>query len=298
MPTVVITGVTGLVGKALSRQLQAKGYTVVPILRKPNPAWPNAVLWNPQAGTLPTEALEGVEAVFHLAGEPIAQLWTAKAKQAILSSRQQGTRLLAETLSSLERPPKVLVSASAIGYYGEGGNTLLTEQSPSGTAFVSSVCKAWEEATVLASHAGLRVVNARIGVVLSPQGGALKAMLPAFRLGVAGLLGNGEQWMSWVSLQDVVSSLIFAMETPSVNGAMNVVAPHPVTNKEFTKTLASVLNRPAFLPAPAFVLKLALGGLAEELLLASAKVSPEVLQHAGFEFQHTELEAALRELLG
>jgi uncharacterized protein len=292
-----VSGARGLVGQALTDALQAQGHTVVAISRSVQTA-PNAVLWKDMQPGKPLPALEGLDGVVHLAGESIAQWWSTASKQRILESRVQSTRQLSEVLAGLEAPPKVLVSASAIGYYGNQGTTPLTEQAPLGNLFLSQVCQAWEAATQLAEHAGIRCVHTRFGIILSPKGGALKAMLPAFKLGVAGPLGSGKQVMSWVTLDDVVGSIIHCLNTPALSGAVNVVAPNPQTNAEFTKALSNVVMMPAVIPAPAFALNALLrNGLAEELLLSSANVVPETLLASGYSFKHPQLEEALRSIL-
>jgi uncharacterized protein len=292
-----ISGAAGLVGQALTNVLQAQGHTVVAISRSIQTA-PNAVLWKDMQPGKALPTLEGLDGVVHLAGETIAQWWSPASKQRILESRVQSTRQLSEVLASLERPPKVLVSASAIGYYGNQGTTLLTEQAPLGNQFLSQVCQQWEAATQFAEHAGIRCVHTRFGIILSPKSGALKTMLPAFKLGVAGPLGSGKQVMSWVSLEDVVGALLHCLSTPSLTGAVNVVAPNPETNAEFTKALSNVVMMPAVIPAPEFALKALLrNGLAEELLLSSANVVPQKLLASGYPFKHPHLEEALWALL-
>lgn len=293
---VAISGASGLIGSALTQSLQQDGHEVLAITRDAK-GKANAVEWAAiQPGNAPAE-LEGLDAVVHLAGEPIAQLWTKSTKEAITQSRVELTRRLSETLAGLERPPKVFLSGSAIGYYGDQGDTVLEESAPAGELFVSAVGKAWEESTKVAESAGLRTAHLRTGIVLSTRGGALKAMLPAFKFGVAGRLGDGQQWMSWIHLEDMVGAIRHCIDTPEVHGAVNMVAPNPETNAEYTKKLAGVLKRPAILPAPAFVLKALLDDLATNLLLASTRVTPKKLQESGFTFQYPELTEALKDLL-
>ncbi len=256
------------------------------------------VLWDPSAGTIDAAALEGMDAVVHLAGESIAAgRWTPRKKARILESRIQGTQLLSQTLARLTGRPRVLVSASAVGYYGDRGEETLNEDSPPGAGFLPQVCQAWESATEPASRAGIRVVQTRLGVVLSCAGGALALMLPPFRFGLGGRLGSGRQHMSWVAIDDVVGAIHYALTTEHLRGPVNVVAPTPVTNREFTKTLARLLSRPAVMPVPPVMLRLLIGQLADEALLASARVLPSKLRLAGYVFKYPHLEGALRHLL-
>jgi uncharacterized protein (TIGR01777 family) len=243
--------------------------------------------------------LEGLDAVVHLAGENIAaRRWNAEQKALIRDSRVQGTKLLCETLAKLQRPPRVLISASAIGYYGDQGDRELTEESPSDSGFLPEVCREWEGATEAAKKAGIRVVQLRFGVILSPGGGALSKMLTPFRLGMGGRIGNGRQWMSWIALDDVVGCIHHALATDSLHEPVNAVAPRPVTNREFTKTLGKVLWRPTLFPMPGFVARLAFGEMANDLLLASTRVLPRALLDSGYRFLYGDLESALRHLLG
>jgi hypothetical protein len=237
--------------------------------------------------------------VVHLAGENIASgRWTSRRKAEIRRSRVEGTRRLCESLARLARPPKVLVSASAIGFYGDRRDEILREDTPPGTDFLAGVCREWEAATEAASRAGVRVVQVRFGVILSPAGGALKQMLLPFKLGMGGRIGNGAQFMSWITLDDAVGATNHALITGSLVGPVNAVAPAPVTNSEFTRTLARVLRRPALAPIPAFAARLAFGELADALLLSSARVIPTKLEGSGYRFRHPELESALKHLLG
>lgn len=242
--------------------------------------------------------LNGVDAVVHLAGENIASgRWTKAKKERIRDSRVNGTRNLCESLSLLPEPPRVLVCASAIGYYGDRGEIALTEADQPGRGFLPEVCTAWERATKPATDEGIRVVNLRIGIVLTPEGGALQQMLLPFQLGLGGKVGNGRQYWSWISLPDLVRAIQFAIETESLSGAVNAVAPNPVTNEVFTQKLGRVLRRPTLVPLPAFAARLVLGEMADDLLLSSIRVVPQKLQNAGFEFEHPELERALRAVL-
>jgi uncharacterized protein (TIGR01777 family) len=301
--TVAVTGATGLVGTALTAFLTTGGHTVVRIGRgAPEPsASPQRrdVQWDPEAGRLDPRALEGVDAVVHLAGASVADRWTDAHKREIERSRTVGTALLAETLARLERPPRVLVSTSASGYYGDRGDELLDESSAPGRGFLADVARRWEAATEPAERAGLRVVHARLGVVLAARGGALPKLMIPFQVGVGGRIGDGRQWMPLVALDDVIGALHFALATESLRGPVNVVGPQPVTNAEFTRVLGHVLHRPAFATAPAFALRLAMGReQADEMILASQRVVPRALADAGFVWQHPSVEDALRFELG
>lgn len=294
---IAITGSTGLVGSALVPFLTTGGHHVTRIVRTSTTE--AETLWNPATGQIDGGRLEGFDAVVHLAGENIAaRCWNAEQKARICDSRVQGTKLLCETLAKLQRPPRVLVSASAIGFYGDQGDRELTEESPSGSGFLPEVCQEWEAATEAAKKAGIRVVQLRFGVILSPGGGALAKMLTPFRLGLGGRIGNGRQWMSWIALDDVVGCVHHALATESLRGPVNAVAPRPVTNREFTKTLGKVLWRPTLFPMPGFMARLAFGEMANELLLASTRVLPRALLDSGFRFLYGDLESALRHLLG
>lgn len=295
---ILITGATGLVGSALGAALRQEGREVVPVTRSGSRDGKH-VVWQPNQGQLDVNDLEGADVIVHLAGESIAAArWTSKKKQAIRDSRIKGTTLLANAMASMQRKPKTFICASAIGIYGNRGHEILTESSEPGSGFLADVCEEWEAACEPARDAGVRVVNARFGMVLSAKGGALKAMLTPFRLGVGGVVGRGDQWWSWVALSDAVSAIVFAMNNDSIEGPMNVVAPNPVTNRQFTKVLGSVLFRPTILPLPAFVAKLMMGEMADELLLSSTRVEPAVLHKAGFDFEYDSLEQSLRAALG
>lgn len=296
LKTIAITGASGLQGQALVPFLTTGGHKVIQFTRKDDGRGPR---WDPETGVIDAAALEGVDAVIHLAGESIGEgRWSAAKKQRIMESRRKGTRLIAETLASLQRRPAVFVSASAIGFYGSRGDETLTELSTAGEGFLADVVKEWEAATAPASAAGIRTVNLRFGVILTPKGGALKKLLLPFKLGVGGRVGSGKQWWSWIGIDDVIGATLHAVMTDSLSGPVNVVAPNPVTNAEFSRTLGRVLHRPALLPTPAFPLKLALGEVVDELLLASQRVQPTKLLQSGYEFHHTELEPALRHVLG
>ena len=292
---VAISGASGLVGSALAAALERDGTRVLRLSRR---SGPGVVTWDPAEGVSDPSSLEGLRGVVHLAGENIASgRWTDAQKQRIRDSRVEGTRNLCRSLGTLKSPPGVFVCASAIGFYGDRGDELLDESSPAGQGFLADVCQEWEAAAQEAAATGARVVQTRFGVVLSKEGGALQKMLTPFKMGVGGRVGSGRQYWSWVALPDVVGSIRHALATESVTGPVNVVSPQPVTNAEFTKVLAKVLHRPAFFPMPAAAARLALGEMAEELLLASARVAPRTLEESGYAFQFSELEAALRDAL-
>ena len=293
---VLISGATGLIGSALVPELEATGHTVTRLSRSHSGA--DTVRWDPSAGTIDGD-LEGTEAVAHLAGESIAQgRWSPDKKRRILDSRVQGTRLLAERLSALAAPPKVVVSISAVGYYGDRGDEVLTEESVPGTDFLARVCREWEAAAEPARRAGIRVVHPRLGIVLSPQGGALGTTLPIFKLGGGGKIGSGRQWWSWVALDDVVGSIVHALTAETVEGPVNVGSPNPMTNAEYTEVLGKVLGRPTVLPLPAPAARIMLGEVADALLLASQRMRPAKLEATGYAFRYPQLQGALRHLLG
>ncbi|MCL6480958.1 MAG: TIGR01777 family oxidoreductase [Firmicutes bacterium] len=295
---VLVSGASGLVGSALAAALRAEGHQVNALVRPGKTPAPSDVRWDPQSDRLDATALHGVEAIVHLAGSSIASgRWTPARKQLLRASRVEATRNLVTALGRLERRPAVLVSASATGYYGDRGEELLTEASPPGKSFLARCAEDWEAEAARAEQHGIRVVRLRFGVVLAAHGGALKQMRLPFRLGLGGRLGHGRQWMSWISLTDAVGVIRYALLQQDLQGPVNTVAPNPVRNIEFTRILARVLRRPAIVPAPAFVLRLVLGELADELLLSSARVIPERLQQRGYSFQHPTLEAALTSVL-
>ena len=293
---VLISGATGLIGSALIPELEAGGHGVTRLSR--SQSGPDTIRWDPEAGTIEGD-LEGTEAVVHLAGESIAQgRWSPQKKQQILESRVKGTRLLAEKISGLPTPPKVMVSASAVGYYGDRGDEVLTEESSSGTDFLAGVCREWEAAAEPARQGGIRVVHPRLGIVLSPKGGALGTTLPIFKLGGGGKIGGGNQWWSWVALDDVVGSIVHALTEETVEGPVNVGSPNPMTNAGYTKVLGKVLGRPTILPLPAPAARAVLGEVADALLLASQRMEPARLEATGYTFRYPQLEGALRHLLG
>lgn len=294
---VLISGVTGLIGKAVKSLLIAEGHQVVGLTRR-RPPGEGMISWDPAAGALDAAELAGFDAVVHLAGENIGSRWTAARKEQIRRSRVDGTRLLCERLASLDLPPQVLVCASAIGYYGDRGDEILTEESPPGDGFLAEVCQEWEAATAPARERSIRVVNLRIGVVLSPEGGALPKMLTPFKLGLGGRVGSGRQYWSWIARDDVAGAIRHALLAENLSGPVNATAPNPVTNAEFTKALGRVLGRPTVFPLPAAAARLMLGEAADELLLGSARILPKRLQESNFRFRHPELDEALRSMLG
>ncbi len=297
--TVVISGASGLVGSALIPFLTTAGHHVTRLVRSSRAGDLDTLPWDPERGIVDHTRLDGFDAVVHLAGANIAEgRWTPERKHLIRESRVKGTRLLCEALARLTHPPKTLVCASAIGFYGDRGAEALGEESPPGAGFLAEVCQAWEAATQPAEERGIRVVHARLGIVLSRAGGALVKMLLPFQLGVGGTLGSGAQYMSWITLDDVVGALHHMLVSESLHGAVNVVAPTPVTNRVFTKILGQMLKRPTVLPVPAFALRVALGEMVDALLLASTRVEPQRLLAAKYAFRYEQLDDALRHVLG
>lgn len=294
---VLVSGSSGFVGTALCDSLKAGGHEVGRIVRRESTA-AGEVEWDQEKRKLDLEAMEGFDAFVHLAGENLASgRWTKERMRKIRDSRVEGTRAICRAAARLKKKPEVIVSASAIGWYGDRGDETLDEESKPGTGFLVEVCRDWEASCYAAREAKLRVVNARIGVVLAPHGGALKKMLLPFKLGAGGRLGSGRQYMSWISLRDVVRGLVFCIENKQLEGPVNLVGPNAVTNAEYTKTLGRVLSRPTIFPVPAFVAGLVFGKMADEALLASTRVVPKTLADAGFEFQDPNLEEALRGML-
>ena len=295
---ILVSGSHGLVGRALVKSLTDDGHEVVRLVRHDRTLGAFEIEWHPLEGRVDAHQFEGFDAVFHLAGESIATgRWTDEKKRAIRDSRVKGTTLLSETLAQLSQPPSVFVCASAIGFYGNRGDEVLTEQSRPGDDFLASVCVEWEKATRPMSEKGIRTVNARFGIILDSDGGALAKMLTPFRMGIGGRLGDGKQWMSWIALEDVVAGLKFMLLDTAARGPVNFVAPKPVTNAEFTQILGRVLSRPTFFPVPAFGARLAFGEMADALLLSSQRVQPAVLEDKGFPFYWPTLEPALCHLL-
>ena len=294
---VAVTGASGLVGQELTPLLTTGGHAVSRLVRRD--AGEGEVRWDPQADTFDADALDGVDAVVHLAGKNIASnRWNARVKAEIRDSRVGPTRNLCEGLARMKNPPKTLVCASAIGFYGDRADEVLSEDSAPGEGYLPEVCQQWEEATHPASEAGIRVVNLRFGVVLSPKDGALKKMLLPFKLGAGGILGSGKQYMSWIAIDDAAGAILHAIMTDGLSGPVNAVAPESCTNRTFTKTLGRVISRPTIMPMPAFAARLAMGEMADDLLLASARVEPRRLLETEYVFRQPKLEEALRHLLG
>ena len=292
---VLITGASGLIGKTLQKSFIEKGYDLL-LASRSEPMDDGHIQWNMDTGFADADLpeLEGLDAVIHLAGENVSGLrWTEDKKKAIRDSRVFGTRTMIEAFARLEKKPKVFIAGSAIGFYGDRDDDEMTETSSAGDTFLAKACKEWEAESRRAEDMGIRTVLLRTGIVLSKDGGALATMLTPFKLGVGGVVGSGKQWMSWVSLDDVVAIVNFALENEGLRGAVNVAAPHPVTNEEFTKTLGSVLYRPTFLPLPEFAVNLVFGEMGDALLLASTRVIPRRLVDAGYEFKFTDLKTAL-----
>lgn len=290
---IVIAGSSGFVGSPLLPELETRGFQVVPLARTEQPR-AGRVSWDPAAGRLDPSALEGARAVVNLSGAGIAERrWTDSYKQTLRKSRLDSTTTLVEAMAQCEAPPSVLVNASAIGFYGDRGDEVLDEASPRGAGFLADLAADWEEAALAAQSLGVRTVLLRFGVILGAGGGALQRMLLPFKLGLGGRLGSGRQWWSWVSLDDVVGAAVFAVETDSLQGPVNVTAPEPIRNQDFTRVLARHLHRPALFPAPAPALRALLGPMADELLLSSTRALPKALQQAGFAFRHSDLAEAL-----
>ena len=295
---ILLSGSTGLVGSALTTVLRARRHRVIRLVRSASTPGPEEIVWDPAAGTIPAEQLENLDAVVHLGGDNIAtSRWTEKKKALIRSSRVDSTRLLASTLAGLQRPPQVFACASAIGYYGDRGDDTMTEQSSQGSGFLADVVGEWEEATTSAADAGIRVINFRIGVIMSPAGGALAKMLLPFKCCLGGRVGGGDQYMSWVSLEDVVEIITFGLLTESLSGPVNAVSPAPVTNREFTKILGRALRRPTLLSLPSWLVRLTMGEMGEDLLLSSTRVEPQKLKRAQYPFEHETVTAAFEHML-
>lgn len=293
---ILITGSSGLVGSALIESLAANGHSVIRLLRKN--VGQDSPVWDPAHGTIDLADSKDIEAVVHLAGESIAQgRWNNTKKSRILNSRVDGTKLLASYFSQSDHKPKIIVSASAIGFYGNRGDEILDETSTPGKGFLADVCTQWEEATTSAVEAGIRVANIRFGMILSPAGGALKKMLLPFKMGLGGVFGTGKQYISWVAIDDVVEMIQFIIANESLQGPVNLVSPHAITNRQFTKLLGRVLHRPTIFPMPAFAARIAFGEMADELLLTSTRVVPNKLINSGYTFRYCQLEEAFQHLL-
>lgn len=294
---ILISGSSGLVGSSLVSFLKEKGHEIFKLVRVRADLLPNEIAWDPDRGVINPPLLEGVDAVVHLAGENIMGRWTKTKKERIRDSRVEGTKLLCQAFCGLKKLPSTFICASAVGYYGNRGNEILTEQSAKGEGFLSDVCADWEEAANGAMANGIRTVNLRMGMVLSSKGGALKQMLPIFKCCLGGKMGSGAQWMSWIALDDLTRMVEFILHQDTLAGPVNAVAPSPVTNTEFTETLGKVLHRPAFMSVPALAVKLVFGELGNELLLASQRVRPQKLEQAGYTFTCPTLGVALGHLV-
>jgi uncharacterized protein (TIGR01777 family) len=296
---IAVTGSHGFIARHLIPVLEARGHEIVRVVRSSQPG-PGEISWDPAAGRIDAAGLAGVDGVIHLAGVGIGdRRWNEAHKQAVLNSRIQGTTLLASTLASLDPKPQVVISASAIGFYGNRGDEELDETSPSGDDFLAEVCRRWEASTAAAAAAGIRTVLARTGIVQAADGGALLPQLPLFKLGLGARFGRGQQWVSWIAIEDEVGGIVHALEHDEISGPLNLVGPAPVTNAEYTRTLGRVLSRPAFWVVPPIAVKVILGPeMAEELLLVSQRVKPGVLERTGYRFGQTQLESALHSVLG
>lgn len=294
---VLVSGGSGFIGRVVCARFSAAGWQVSTLTRGADEPAKNRIHWDPAAGELDAASVSGFDAVVHLAGESIVGRWTDKKKQSVMQTRREGTALLATAAATAASKPGVFISASAIGFYGSRGDEVLTEDSGNGDGFLAEVCAAWEQGTAPASDAGIRVVNLRIGLVLGKDGGIISNTSVPFKLGVGGKLGSGRQWYSWVSVDDVAGAALFAAEHDTLRGPVNVVAPNPVTNAEFTKAYGKVLGRPTFMAVPSFVLKTLAPEMADQMLLASQKISSKQLQQAGFEFADPELAPALQHIL-
>jgi uncharacterized protein (TIGR01777 family) len=298
MSLYAVSGASGLIGSALTAALEAEGHSVLRMVRREPSPGSGEIFYDPPSGRIEAEKLEGLDGLIHLAGENVAAgRWSPARKARIRESRVKGTRMIARALAGLEAPPELLLNASAIGFYGDRGDEELDESSGPGEGFLASVCREWERETEPARAAGIRVVRLRIGVVISPGGGALQRMLLPFKLGLGGRLGDGRQYVSWIALADLVRAMLFIIARQELEGAVNGVAHSPVRNAEMTRVLARLLGRPALFPAPAPLLRLALGEMAEGMILASGRVLPNKLLNAGFSFEYPDLESALRHAL-
>jgi len=292
-----VSGSTGLIGSALTRALNRRDDEVLPLVRRRVSPGERAVSWDPERGTIDRAGLEGADAVIHLAGENVVGRWSPAKKQRIYDSRVKGTRLLCDALAGLQRPPATLLAASAIGYYGDRGDEAVTEESAPGEDFLAHVSRDWEAATAPATRAGIRVVNMRIGVVLTTTGGALAKMLPAFRLGLGGPVGSGNQYLSWIVLDDIINAILHLLNHQNLVGPVNMTAPTPLTNRDFARTLGKVLGRPAVVTVPAFALRMAFGTEGAAMLQSGQRVLPARLVASGFDFSFQDVEPALRYLL-
>lgn len=291
---ILIAGSSGFIGSELLSCLRGRGHEVVRIVRSESQMTSDAILWDPQHHELTPKDFEGFDVLINLAGENVSEgRWTEEKKRKIKDSRLLGTRILCEMVTRLQSPPRLLISASAIGYYGSRGDQFLTEKSPPGKGFLAEVCKKWEAVTEPATIRGIQVVQLRIGVVLSPKGGALKKMLMPFKLGLGGVIGSGNQWVSWISMDDLMGVFLHIIGHSEIHGPVNAVAPNPVTNRKLTEEIGAILRRPTIFPVPEFLVRMMFGEMGEELLLSSTRVVPEVLNNTGYTFLYPELKDAL-----
>ncbi len=298
MMKILISGASGLIGSALSEYLRQQHYEVVHLVRTELHGNAGEIYWSPVENKIDESRLEGFDAVVHLAGENIAEgKWTDEKKERMYKSRVQGTQLLSTALAGLQKPPSVFISTSAVGVYGDRGDEQLSERASSGSGFIAELCVKWEEATKPAKEVGIRVIVSRFGMVLTTKGGALARMLPPFKAGLGGKIGNGRQYVSWITMTDCLRALEFLIKHNRLSGPINIVAPEPVTNAEFVKVLGKVLHRPSRMGVPRFIVRRMFGEMADELLLSSIRVIPERLTGAGFQFQHPDIETALRHVL-
>ena len=296
---ILMSGASGVVGSSLIPFFTTGGHRVTRLVRRTNLRDENERFWDPQKGVLDLQDTDNFDVVIHLSGENIGQgWWTPQKKKRIIDSRNMTTSLIAETIARLKKPPRAFLCASAIGYYGDRGNEVMTEENECGADFISNVCDEWEQAAFPAQEKGIRTVLLRIGMVLSPVGGALKRLLPSFNLGLGGKVGSGEQYMSWISMDDMIGTIYHAINDATLSGPINIVAPDPVSNLELVRTLGRVISRPSLFTLPAWLIKLVFGEMGQEILLASTRVKPEKMTTAGYRFRHPDLEGALRHLLG
>lgn len=299
---ILITGATGFIGKALVRALLQHGHTLIVVSRSARKleleesGRVRHIVWNPEDEKTILKEVDGVDAVVNFAGEPIAQRWTGKRKEKLLKSRVQATRIIHQSIKAATVKPAILINASAIGYYGPRGNETLAEETPSGSGFLAEICKIWEAHAIRVEDFNIRVVRLRIGIVLDREGGALKMMLPPFKMGLGGWLGTGNQWFSWIHREDLIRLILFCLDQEPVKGAVNAVSPFPVTNKAFSLVLSQVLKRPCLFPIPAFALKLLMGEMSE-MLLTGQRVVPKKVQESGFSYQYPDIRSALENIL-
>lgn len=298
MQRILVSGGSGFIGSPLISFLESQGYRVVQLVRGSNPISDHSIIWDPEAHIAPEGSFDGFDIVIHLAGEPLTlNRWSKEKRELILKSRVEGTMFLSHLLSTVRNPPKLFISASAVGFYGDRGDALLTEDSTAGTGFLSHVCGAWEEASFSLKNRGVRTAQARFGMVIGPNGGALEKMLPAYRLGLGGKLGDGLQWISWIDLEDLIKAIQHIIHEESIEGAVNIVSPNPVRQEEFAEELAGLLHRPHFMRVPAWLLRFLLGSVADEFVLSSTRVKPSKLLASNFQFQYPDLLGSFKKAI-